>query len=124
MQLKWNMCLGNVWCKLNAVNLEHEHFNNMNGVYIIWHGGTDPKVVYVGQGNIKACIEERRSDPRIQSYNHLDIYVTWARVPQERRDAVESYLVDTWNPIVSKTEPEVPPMKVSPPSIEVNSPWQ
>lgn len=124
MQLKWNMCQGDVWCKLNAVNLEHEHFNNMHGVYVIWHGGTDPKVVYVGQGNIKERLSEHRRDPRIQSFDYLDLYVTWAAVPEEYRDAIELYLANSWAPRVGKHQPEVPPMKVAPPPMKVNSPWQ
>ena len=62
MQLNWTMCQGNVWCKLNSVNLEHEHFKNMQGVYVIWHGGTNPAVVDIGQGNIKDRIAEHRKE--------------------------------------------------------------
>lgn len=117
MQLKWIQCQGDVWCKLNAVNLDHEHFNNMHGVYVIWHGGTDPKVVYVGQGIIKERIIEHRTDPQIQAYADLDLYVTWAAVPKEYRAAVESYLANTWSPIVGLRHPQTsPPM-------QVNSPW-
>ena len=118
MQLNWIKCQGSVWCKLNSVNLDHEHFNNMRGVYIIWHGGTDPKVVYVGQGNIKERLEKHQSDSRIQGYDNLDLYVTWAAVLEEHRDGVESYLANTWNPIVGVDHPQT-----SPP-IAVNSPWQ
>ena len=118
MQLKWIKCQGNVWCKLNAVNLKHEHFDNMHGVYIIWHGGTDPKVVYVGQGNIKERLSEHRRDQRIQQHDYLDLYVTWAAVLKEHRDGVELYLANNWNPIVSVHHPQT-----SLP-IEVNSPWQ
>ena len=50
MNLNWHKCQGEVWCNFNAVNLDHNHFNNTEGVYIIWHGGTNPKVVYVGRG--------------------------------------------------------------------------
>ncbi len=62
MQLNWTKCQGDVWCKLNSVNLGHEHFNNRHGVYMIWHGGSSPAVVYVGQGNIKDRIIEHRKD--------------------------------------------------------------
>ena len=115
MQLNWTKCQGNVWCKLNSVNLEHEHFNNMHGVYIIWHGGTNPKVVYVGQGNIKDCIIEHRKDPAIQKYDYLDLYITWATVHEHYRNGVKTYLADTWKPIVGIHH------KVTP--IAVNSPW-
>ena len=118
MELKWIQCQGDVWCKLNAVNLDHEHFNNLHGVYIIWHGGPNPKVVYVGQGNIKERIKKHRSDPRIQQYVNLDLYVTWGKVDEKRdRDGVELYLAKTWNLEDSGRHPQTsPPMKV-------NSPW-
>ena len=123
MQLNWNKCQGNVWCKLNAVNLNHEHFNNMDGVYVIWHGGTDPKVVYVGQGNIKERLTAHRSDKRIQQYDYLDLYVTWAAVPKEYRGAIELYLADTWSPKVGDRQPHTTPMPVNSPPVQVNSPW-
>ena len=117
MQLNWNKCQGNVWCKLNAVNLDHEHFNNMHGVYVIWHGGTNPEVVYVGQGNIRECLTEHRNDPQIQRYDHLDLYVTWAAAPKEHRDAMELYLANTWSPKIVERNPQTFP------AMTVNSPW-
>jgi hypothetical protein len=116
MELNWIQCQGNVWCKLNAVNLSHEHFNNMNGVYVIWHGGTNPAVVYVGQGNIKERLTEHRSDKRIQQYDYLDLYVTWATVPKEYRKGVEEYLANFWTSKIPHHQQNTPP-------IEVNSPW-
>lgn len=118
MQLNWTRCQGNVWCKLNFVNLDHEHFNNRHGVYVIWHGGTDPAVVYVGQGDIKERLAEHQKKPEIQQYKHLDLYVTWAAVSEELRHGVEAYLIDMW---YSK-ENAKPPQTVH--RIEVNSPWQ
>ncbi len=117
LHLNWTRCEGNVWCKLNSVNLEHAHFNNKPcGVYIIWHGGNKPRAVYVGQGDIKERIAEHRRKQEIQKYEHLGLYVTWAIVLQEHRNGVEAYLADIWPPKVSDNHPEVP-------RIEVNSPW-
>ena len=116
MNLNWIKCQGNVWCKLYSVNLDHDHFNGKNGVYIIWHGGTEPKVVYVGQGNIRNRLNERRSDPRIQQYKYLDLYVTWATVYSQDCDGVEAYLADHWSPKVGERHPDAR-------HIHVNSPW-
>ena len=115
MKLSWMRCQGDVWCKLTFVNLDHEHFNNKRGVYMIWHGGTTPKVVYVGQGNIADRLTSHRYDPEIQKYEHLDLYVTWATVPEANLGGVEKYLADEWQPIVG-THPTAQP-------IAVNSPW-
>lgn len=116
MVLRWMKCVGNVWCKLNAVNLDHRHFDGMEGVYVIWHGGSESSVVYVGQGVIRDRIREHRSDERIQQYADLDLYVTWARVEPAERSGVEAYLAGQWKPKVGAAHPSAPP-------IEANSPW-
>lgn len=116
MVLSWVKCVGSVWCKLSAVNLDHEHFDDMVGVYVIWHGGDNPSVVYVGQGMIKDRLRSHRTDERIQEYANLDLYVTWAKVEPAKRDGVERHLQDRWSPIVGDRYPDVDP-------IEVNSPW-
>ena len=116
MRLNWMKCQGDVWCKLNTVDLDHEHFHNRYGVYIIWHGGAKPAVVYIGQGKIKDRIAEHRSGLEIQQYANEDLYVTWATVPTQNRDGVEAYLAASWVPKVGERHPTAP-------QIEVNPPW-
>ena len=114
-QLNWSKCQGEVWCKLNFVNLDHQHFNGVEGVYIIWHGGKNPHVVYVGQGKIRDRLRAHRNDAEIQSYAPSGLFVTWASVSVQFRDGVERYLANFWGPKVG-SHPNVPP-------IEANSPW-
>ena len=116
MQLSWIKCQGNVWCNLNTVNLDSAHFNNMEGVYVIWHVGNNPAVVYVGQGKIKDRIAEHRKDPRIQRYQSLGLYATWASVDNSSRDGVERFLYDLWRPLIGDRRPNAIP-------IQVNLPW-
>lgn len=116
MQLIWIKCQGDVWCKLNSVNLAHEHFENKHGVYIIWHGGTTPAVVYVGQGLIKERLAAHRANSDIQRFENLGLYVTWATVLAQFRNGVEAYLAAKWRPKLGDNHPTAPP-------IEVNSPW-
>ena len=117
MKLNWTKCQGGVWCKLNFVNLNHEHFNNKRGICIIWHGGTGPKVVYVGQGDIRERLTKHRSNPDIQKYEPLDLYVTWATVPESNLNGVEAYLAKIWAPKVGMSHPIDHP-------VQVNSPWE
>ena len=116
LMLHWQKCQGNVWCSLNAVNLSHHHFDGVEGVYIIWHGGSKPKVVYVGQGIIKDRISKHRIDQRIQQYSVYNLYVTWAVVAKKDRNSVELYLAKHWNPLVGEQRREASP-------VTVNSPW-
>lgn len=114
--LNWTKCQGDVWCKLNSVNLHHSHFNHMEGVYIIWHGGPNPAVVYIGKGNIKDRLSAQRNDPTIQVYANNDLYVTWANVSAPDHSGIEAYLASRWNPKVGDKHPTASP-------IAVNSPW-
>jgi len=116
MQLHWMKCQGDVWCKLSTVNLEHQHFNDMEGVYIIWHGGENAATVKVGHGNIRSRLYAHRQDASIQAYNDLGLFVTWARVPLQFRDGVETFLGTRLKPKVGDRFPNVPP-------VEVNFPW-
>ena len=116
MALRWTRCQGDVWCKLNAVNLQHEHFDHADGVYMIWHGGKTPRVVYVGQGNIRKRLQFHRNNTKIQQYANLDLFVTWAVVPQERRNGVEVYLATHWRPLIGENHSDAAP-------IAVNFPW-
>jgi len=116
-QLKWIQCQGDVWCKLDTVNLNHQHFNNMGGVYIIWHGGSNARTVYVGKGNIKSRLIEHRNNSEIQVFSSLGLYVTWALVlPPSTRDGIEAYLAKRLDPLVGSRHPEVR-------LIETNLPW-
>ena len=117
LNLKWMKCQGGVWCKLNNVNLDHQHFDHAEGVYIIWHGGKDPHVVYVGQGNIRDRIREHRRNLTIQEFNPKILFVTWASVGQQYRNGIEKYLFTRWNPKVTLRAPDVQP-------IPVNSPFE
>ena len=116
MNVNWNKCQGDTWCELNNVNLKHEHFDNMTGVYIIWHGGNNPQTVRVGQGFIKDRIESHRSDSEVQAYADLGLYVTWAYVQENYLDGVEVFLAQNLNPLVGERFPDAPP-------IPVNLPW-
>ena len=116
MVLTWMKCVGDVWCKLNAVNLNHSHFDGKSGVYMVWHGGANPHVVYVGQGVFRDRLLAHRQDDRIQQFADLDLYVTWAEVEKRYRDGVEAFLAKQWSPKVGVKHPDAP-------QIHTNSPW-
>jgi spore maturation protein SpmA len=88
----------------------------MQGVYIIWHGGSSARTVRIGQGDIADRLSAHRKDPEILAHSSLGLFATWAAVGRADRDGVEKYLADTLKPIVAERFPEVP-------SIPVNLPW-
>lgn len=116
MNVKWIKCSGEVWCPLGTVNLSHAHFNNMEGVYIIWHGGSSPATVRIGQGIIKDRLAAHRIDPDVQAYASYGLFVTWTSIPLNQREGVEAYLATKLSPKVGQRFPNVLP-------VEINLPW-
>jgi len=116
LSLEWIKCEGNHWCNLLTVDLESDHFDGLEGVYIIWHGGQNPETVRVGQGNIRDRLSAHKEDSEILEYRQQKLYVTWARVSESQHDGIEKYLGERLHPLVGARLPDTP-------SIEVNLPW-
>lgn len=103
------------WCPLETVNLTSI---DIEGVYIIWHGGNTPRVVRVGKGNITERLTEHRQNPHILSFKKFGkLLVTWAEVQELYREGVEVYLENMCNPLMPQQRlPNVRPVRV-------NFPW-
>lgn len=111
--VSWVKSTTGEWLDLERVNLTSV---TATGVYIIWHGGSNPRVVYVGQGDVADRLSSHRGDRRILAYKNQGLYVTWAAVDRQSLDGVERYLADKWNPLVGDAHPNVI-------ALAVNSPW-
>lgn len=116
MDINWIKCNGQQWCNLIHLNLNHDHFNGLEGVYIIWHGGPNASVVRIGQGAISDRLKAHRQDPQILEFKDFGLFATWAEVAPVYRDGIERYLAEKWNPKVGDKFPDARP-------IVVNSPW-
>ena len=113
MNVHWNKCDGDIWCKLNEVNLSHNHFDHMTGVYVIWHSLHNPQTVRVGQGFIRDRIAAHRRDPQVQYYASFGLYVTWASIPRDSLNGVETFLAQNLKPLVGEQFPDVPLIPVN-----------
>ena|SRR5437667_2579339 len=111
MTLKWNKCVGAVWCHLETLNLEG--VGDVSGVYLIWHGGQSPRWVRVGKGNIKERLSAHRNDPEILQFHQHNLFVTWAAVPGSQQEGVEAYLAAQCNPLVGERFPQRTPIPVN-----------
>ena len=108
MNLEWKKCQGDIWGPFMDVDLNHAHFNNMEGIYIIWQAGGP--VVKVGQGIIRDRLSAHRRDTTITAYTNL--HVTWAPVLSPYRDGAERYLANVLQPRVGDAFPNVNPIQV------------
>ncbi len=115
LQLSWQKCVGDVWGPFLTVDLSHTHFDNLEGVYIIWQA--NGPVVRVGQGIIRDRLAAHRNDKAITTYHSL--HVTWAPISSSYRNGVERYLANVLRPLVGDAFPNVIPTPASLPW-----PWQ
>lgn len=115
LTVKWRTCGDdNHWCNFLRLNLESV---TGAGIYIIWHGGMNPHVVRVGQGDVAKRLAEHRENPEITGYQSRgDLFVTWAALDVLYRDGVERYLAERYDPHVGDRFPDALPLSV-------NSPW-
>jgi len=114
MDVHWVKSQSDNWLPFEGVNLDDV---KTYGVYVIWHEGNPGRVVYVGQGDIKARLVAHRNNRAITKYATTGtLRVTWAAVATAQVDGVERYLADAWHPLAGDVHPDVRP-------IAVNSPW-
>ena len=113
LSLEWGKCTRGQWCPLRSLNLQHSVFAGLQGVYIIWHGGSNPRVVYVGKGAIAERLRAHRTSPEILQYALDGLFVTWSRVSPNLMDGVESYLVKALTPLENEQSPTAPPVAVT-----------
>lgn len=116
LNVNWVKCEGDVWCDLLALKLDHKHFDNLEGVYIIWHGGQNDNTVRVGQGIIRDRLAAHKQDPDVLAYKQYTLYVTWAKVSADQRDGVERYLAEQLDPKIAERFPDVDPIEVNLPT--------
>jgi len=104
---------GQQWCDLYRIPVTHEHFNDVAGVYVIWHNGRNP-VLRVGQGYIRTELSTLKLDPRIRSIAaDSPVFASWAQVQRALRDGVERHLIEMLGPQIVTDVPKAEPIAVN-----------
>lgn len=124
--VEWQKCRAGTWCVLLELDLEHEHFNDMEGVYVIWHGESNPIALRAGHGYIRNCLANERNDNLVLAYQKNEIYVTWGKVGREFCSGVVRYIANVLQPELESSFPDVEPIEVNIPSpwYEESCPWE
>ena len=96
--IEWEKCKRGTWCNLIELDLDHEHFNDMEGVYVLWQGEENPVALRVGHGIIRECLTKEQNDKELLAYPENEIYVTWAKVDQRFSSGIVRYIQDILQP--------------------------
>ncbi len=112
MHLSWTT---SEWLSLSEIERSRL---DVFGVYIIWHGGPAPRVVYIGHGNIAQRLKAHGDDPVVLAYRvYGELLVTWAGVPMEMIDGIEKYLSSRWPELIRDELLDVAPIVVNVPAL-------
>lgn len=109
LNLAWVKSWDGKWINLNRIDLTHV---NTTGVYIIWHGGNNPRIVRVGHGNIAQRLSSHRRNHQIMRFSSDGpLMVTWAALDHpQKREGVQNYLSQQFKPLIKERTPDTPPM--------------
>lgn len=118
IRVDWMKCQATknefVWYPLDRVNLSHEYFIDIEGVYIIWSKDED-SIIRIGSGDIRDRISDHRNNLEITTYKNP--LVTWAIIDAKSMRAVEKYLANVLLPDVGERFPDEEPIEVNLPEL-------
>ncbi len=113
LPIYWNRCEGDIWGELYAVNLNDPHFDNLEGVYMVWLGGNKPAAICAGSGLIREKLAARRSSPELMGMREKSLLVTWAKVDAIANKGVERWLLENLRPKLANRIPDSLPVEVN-----------
>ena len=87
----------------------------VGGVFVLWHGGSGPRTVVVGQDrDLADRIARLAGDPRVLPYEFAGgLYASWAFLAAQCRDGVERYLAEALSPLIRHPGPAARPTPVN-----------
>jgi hypothetical protein len=103
----------------NGIPLQDKHFDNLEGVFIVWLEEDEGlrTVMLIGKGKVRDGLKQFRGDPKLQIHELKGtLFATWADVPETKRAGVESFLMRKFNPKLGQSFSAAKP-------IDVNVPW-
>ena len=114
LTLMWNKCQGGDWCRLFGLNLDDDYFDIVNGVYIIWLGGSSETVLRVGQGFIREQLYRHQWEDDIREADKTELYVTWTPMDADKRAGIVRFLAEVLKPkVVEGDDPKARPIIVN-----------
>jgi type II secretory ATPase GspE/PulE/Tfp pilus assembly ATPase PilB-like protein len=98
LNVYWNRAQDDSWAEFFAVDLDDPHFDGLEGVFVVWQGGSQPAAIKVGSGSLSRELKALRADPAMALFRGKPLFVAWAKVEKVVRDGVTRYLFETLKP--------------------------
>ena len=101
LEVKWERTDQCYWHELMKINFSNPLYKRLHGVFIVWHGGSNPRVLFIGHGKIAKELEKVSFKREIKEFVQLGLYVTWAQFKPEHMKGVHRFLNDKLRPMLS-----------------------
>ena len=111
LELDWQRC-GREWCLLASCDPPP----HVSGVYVIWAPiplVREGRMVYVGQGAIRASLAHHRGDEHIAHHGTRSLLVTWAPCLADARHGVVRFLAARYYPYEGGAATRAAPVSVN-----------
>ncbi len=99
---KWVTTAKGGFHQLMRIDPDEMNLRDVGGVYVIWHGGTKPEWLFVGESpSIARAIDQALDMDEITEYESMGrVYVTWSPIQQDFRRGVLLYLAQSMKPLI------------------------
>ena len=106
VDIKWARNAKGRFHNLVFLDTTSENLNGTAGIYVIWHGGAQPKWLYVGvTKNLARVLDAKIDDPEIESYyERVGVYVSWSLVKPEYHKNIAHYLNGIMKPEIKNPD--------------------
>lgn len=113
--LVWQRAASGYHHHVMTMDTASPEIRGVGGVYLVWHLGSPPEWVTIGQAeDLGAALEGLRADPSLRPLEDLGgLYATWVELPRENRGGVVRYLADLLKPLVDGRRAHAPPIRVN-----------
>jgi hypothetical protein len=107
MRVVWKKCAHGSWCELYKLNIAHDYFNNLEGVYILWYKNEDggKTILSVGGGLIATELKKLKEDTAVLAFESYELSVTWTAIDSKKHNSIIKFLIKSLNPMLTKNAP-------------------
>ena len=101
LEVKWERTDQCYWQELMKLDFSEPSNKRLQGVFIVWHGSSNPRVIYIGHGHIFKELEKVSCKREVKQFVQLGLFVTWAKIKPELMTGVHRFLNDKLRPTLS-----------------------
>ena len=120
LTIPWSKNNAGKFRRLPFLDVKQENLAGIDGVYIVWHGGTKPGWVYVGMtDDLETDLRDIKQNKNIMAFDARGgLFVTWQTFAPQQMNGIFAFLHSVLQPEIRNPDAETidaAPIKILPP---------